>query len=700
MIVRCANCQTEFSLDDRRVGPEGAPVRCSVCGYVFRVDAPTSVKTDQPWQIRTVEELLFTAPDLGTLRAWIGEGRLHPDDHVSRTGKHWVRLGDMSEFADAFAEFQELPRVVEPVPASSERSAVDALGPPPAFGTGTSESSGPSVVAAVAPLAETHTEQLRVAIEEAEAGTPRPLSRTASEGLVVGDVGRIAEVVASAETPASPPRREPTSMLDAVSRNVAPIPASAAEVEAASQAAAAKAPAGSPSDVPPPVPSTAEPVADALELEPRKRSSWPLVAGLGLVAAAAAVFGIPDLRERALGYVSGSSQPDAPVTAPLELPSVVSALEIADPLAIGKAEAELQARIDEGGESPADMATMKLAQVELLTTRSLTSSFVAAIDSDAANAAKSAADDAVRAAGIFAQVDSEHVVERDRIRTARARLRLVEGRPAEEIVALLPDGADELRYIVTGAPLWRDAEARVPEGVIGGLEGLDRPSVTGQLVLALAYLRSGDRTAAQRIVDAIVQRSPAQPAALALQDALRGDGGDDGGEKAAQPEDASDRPEVVADAGSAKDPPGTDESKHDGAKTPATSKPGPKPSGGASGASVDRLIDQGCELVESGKASAGIDLLKQAEARRPSDLDVLVCLGLGYSKQGQHSSALRYFERALARNPGYGAALRGAARAAKGSGNTAKAVEYYQRVLKAEPRNAEARAYVDANIGG
>ena len=699
MIVRCANCQTEFSLDDRRVGPEGSAVRCSVCGYVFRVEPPAHAAADHPWQIRTVEDLLFTAPDLATLRAWIGEGRLHPDDHVSRTGKHWVRLGDMSEFADAFAEFQELPKVVEPVDdvpaAPSETSATDALGPPPAFGTGASEASGPSVFAAVAPLAETHTEELRVAIEDARSreGAPRPLSRTASEGIVVGRVGSTGpqEILEALKAPPPPPPSQrpasgdaPASMLDAVSRNVKPIPAVSTE---------APKPVAPPVAEPDPLGESlsrgqrAEAVEDAVELEPaRKRSVFPLVAGFGLVVAVAAVVAIPDLRERALALVSPDAAPAQEFPpAVLDLPTADAALHDADPVAIGKAEAELQGRIDGGGASAADVATMKLAQVELLTTRAITNEIVAALaPKQAERAAKNAADDAARAAGIFDQVNSEAVVERDRIRTARARLRLVQGRPPEEIVALLPEGVDELRHVVTAAPLWRDPEAPVPDGVITGLAALERPSVTARLVLALAYLRSGDEAGATRTVERVLADVPAQPAGLAVQAALRGPD-DSSGLAEAKPDDTK-KPEVVAAA----KPAGVDQKS-------AADKAAAKPA--SAGLSIDRLIDRGCDLVDGGKASEGIEMLETAEQKRPNDLDVLVCLGIGHSKQGRHSSALKYFERALARNPGYGAALRGAAKAAKAAGNTQKAVEYYQRVLKIEPRNAEARAYVEANIG-
>ena len=37
MIVECKNCGVKYRLDDSKVKPEGVKVRCSRCGYVFRV---------------------------------------------------------------------------------------------------------------------------------------------------------------------------------------------------------------------------------------------------------------------------------------------------------------------------------------------------------------------------------------------------------------------------------------------------------------------------------------------------------------------------------------------------------------------------------------------------------------------------------------------------------------------------------------
>ena len=90
MIVRCENCQSEFSLEDAQVPPDGMTVRCSVCAYVFKVE-PAGAPPETGWQIRTTDDMLFTSPDVETMVRWIEEGRLHPDDSVSRTGRTSTR---------------------------------------------------------------------------------------------------------------------------------------------------------------------------------------------------------------------------------------------------------------------------------------------------------------------------------------------------------------------------------------------------------------------------------------------------------------------------------------------------------------------------------------------------------------------------------------------------------------------------------
>ena len=76
-------------------------MRCSVCKHVFKVVSAAAAAAPA-WQIRTTDNTSFSANDVATLREWISEGRLTPDDEVSRTGRNWVRLGEMPEFGDLF----------------------------------------------------------------------------------------------------------------------------------------------------------------------------------------------------------------------------------------------------------------------------------------------------------------------------------------------------------------------------------------------------------------------------------------------------------------------------------------------------------------------------------------------------------------------------------------------------------------------
>jgi predicted Zn finger-like uncharacterized protein len=47
MIVTCASCLTKFNLDDSRVSPKGAKVRCSRCKHVFYVYPPAETREEE-----------------------------------------------------------------------------------------------------------------------------------------------------------------------------------------------------------------------------------------------------------------------------------------------------------------------------------------------------------------------------------------------------------------------------------------------------------------------------------------------------------------------------------------------------------------------------------------------------------------------------------------------------------------------------
>ncbi len=738
MIVRCASCQTEFSLDDRQVGTDGASVRCSVCGSVFKVSPPPDAGNEQPWQIRTTDDLLFTAPDLITLRAWILEGRLHPDDRVSRTGRNFLRLGDMPEFTDAFAGFPELPPLIATEDrGTSEISAVNVLGPPPAFGTTTDApvipaltgvpepaTDAPSAIGdlsdlvqraaggsaefpaiAVAPDPSSHElavdgapTQVRVApsAPEEDAPTvataaPRPRSDppTPPPGTRPPSEPRPRAVPPPAPEPGRPlmPRigvpatvhddrsSRPASMLDAVTAHVRPIKQPVVETRARNSASAV--------EVPTPARDMVRRDDDDVVVR-RRRATWPLWAALGTLGGAAVVFGIPSVRERVLGATSTAS-----ASAPADHTEVVAqadaALRSAEPQALGRADAALQTAIATGTPGP-EIDELRAQQAEVLATRAVIHELWGAIEPTMRTDAWFwAQDDAVRAAALLQALGSAGAAER-RAR-ADTLVRMVQRR-IDPAVAVADE---ENRLLLAATPMLRDEQVKLMPDVLAGLAALSEPSVPARLVLAVGQHRSGDDEAARATTAAVLTDVPEQPAARALARQLAG-------VKIAEA-DPPDVPTIVPDAKTpdAKTPDvTTPDAKTPDAKTQDTKK-GPGPD---TGESASKLIDRGCSKVEGGSAAEGITMLKKALEKRPGDLDALLCMGNAHAALGEHGNALRFYQRALDRSPNMMSALQGAARSAAKLGRKEQAVRLYKRLLEHDPGHDAARDYVKANEGG
>lgn len=690
-------------MDDRQVGPEGASVRCSVCGEVFRVAAPDGV-VPQPWQVRTIDDLLFTAPDLATLHTWILEGRLHPDDQVSRSGRHFVRLGEMPEFADAFSGFVGLPGVLEAEERGrSEQSALDVLGPPPAFGT----HAGDDADAALAGVPESANLEHSAVLGAPVAGGVVEQVSGGSSSIDLGSVGAPSGRPPSAPSAAAPPRpplprhptpvptsrpptrpptlppavREPgrgvpvavaddrsargTSMLDVVTHHVRPI--AAPIVETARQADSAPIHTGReaahevPRDVVPATPLREPPVVAA------RRSGWALWAGLGLLAGGAVVFGIPQIRGRLFGappVVAVAAEDHGPV-----LQEAAAALASADPQALAHADAALHVAIDRGGD---DTVRLRAVAAEVLATRAVVHELWAAVEPAMRGDARFwAQEDAGRAAALLEGLDAEpgahEPASHGAITRAMALLRIVHGRA--DVSGLQLD--EESALLVAAAPLLRDPSAKLPEPVRGALAALASPSVLARLVLALGHARAGDAAASRAVVERVLAAAPGQPVARVLARASST------APTAELP--TGDDPVVVAEV----TPPGQ----------PSTT---PAPAG----ESAERLVDRGCKKAEAGASEEAVALLRKALEKRPNDLDALLCMGDAQAKLGAYDVALKHYERALARSPQMMSALQGAGKAAAKLGRTAKAVAFYERLLEQDPSHSQARAYIDAHPAG
>jgi tetratricopeptide (TPR) repeat protein len=420
-----------------------------------------------------------------------------------------------------------------------------------------------------------------------------------------------------------------------------------------------------------------------------RRSAWPLVAGLGLLAGVAVVFGVPSIRAKVMGFagdVAGREPFDPSSLAELE--QAQAAIASLDPLMLGKAETALQTRLDGGNVPPAGVVEMQLAQAELLATRALDHAIGRAAG---APAPTGPTDDVERSTQLLGALDKDHVIDGDRERRVRALVRLAQGRPAKDILGLLPeDGSGELRRLVEAAPLWRDPTAALPEGAVAGLEGLPERSTLAQLALALAYLRAGDETRAQQVADGVLSRVPAQPTALALRAKA-------GGGPVTSPAGEAETPAKGKTEGKA-----PADTKAEGTPETKASEAPSKPDGGSKAPrteSTDALIDRGCRLVESGDAGEGLEVLRKAQARRANDLDLLVCIGKAHAKQGRPREALESYEDALRAAPRFAEALQSAARVADKLGDTDKAKKYYRRLLAERPGDAKALAYLEAHGG-
>lgn len=703
MIVRCPNCGTEFGFDDRQVG-EGVTVRCSVCKHVFKLES----KSSQPppgWQIRTTDNMSFTAPDVATLREWIGEGRLTPDDTVSRTGRNWVRLGEMAEFGDLFAGVgYSAAHGVAPViqPAAAPPAA------PPAPPRPTPAAAPPRPAAP--PPSSTAAPSAPVRPAPPPSAAPRPVAAVGgaapqSQRMTVSPPR---SSPAQAKAPISSPEDDVDgdAMLeddeleddddDSVTRSFDR--AATRDLESRPTNSFDRDPVDADDDD-----EDGESTGlDAFEPPPAKRGGaggW-IVAGL-LVVAVGVVFGVPQIRERvlvAIGASSGASgdeQADAagPAARP-EVEAAEAAMVGLGTAALAQAEASLQRAIDAGDADAPTQAAMKIALADLLVSRALAYQIAAAIDEtqreDFRARAKDDHEDGERLLDGLAGV-----ADVDRLAEVRALARLAAGRAEIEVLPMVPDGAAETALIVRAAVLWQNLDAPVPDGLVAGLMGLQQRSGLGESVLGLALLRAGDQTAARNTAERLIVSAGAGDQqvvaeAIRVKAPAAGAAETGAGETGETGEDGT----GDEDANVAKAPPPPAEDDKGG------SGGGGSGGGGGGGGGFERLLERGCQQVSSGDVDAGLTTLRRAFDINPRDVDVLVCLADGYAAQGSNHYANQFYERALDQAPRNKVALRGAAKFAAKTGATQKAVGYYERLLEVDPNNAAALAYIANNKPG
>jgi predicted Zn finger-like uncharacterized protein len=119
MDVRCDKCSTEYEFDEERVGANGVTVKCTACGYVFKVRRPKKAPIPRAtttlgkgpqgreWLVRKPDGQMIAFRELTTLQKWIVEGRINREDEISKNGETWKRLGNILELEPFFSVYEK-----------------------------------------------------------------------------------------------------------------------------------------------------------------------------------------------------------------------------------------------------------------------------------------------------------------------------------------------------------------------------------------------------------------------------------------------------------------------------------------------------------------------------------------------------------------------------------------------------------------
>jgi predicted Zn finger-like uncharacterized protein len=658
MDITCPQCKTEYEFDDAKVTESGVTVKCTSCNFMFKVrrkavvetepvSAPGTVEpgpgTPKPWMIRTVTGQVFTFKELTTLQQWIVERKVNRDDHISKSGETWKRLGDIAELG-SFFQVVDAAMAAESLGAAAARQAQ----PPPERPRGRPASQPASAGWATSQLATTDA-----------AATP---SLVGPESL--GPV----------------PAGEPAFALGTA--RFQPVGPSAAWEEGGSRLSGRYA--------------TADLVEDVLPRRNTGRIVGLVLIGaivvLGVVLAIAArgklkaVFGSRDerpsetyqagrklflmddeesLRQADLQFAHGASD-DALAQAARAEVYTTWAQHLRQEAEI----LERRAQLGEVGALQGDDA--RSLRLKASTLR------------EEAQRKLDQAEPYVKKAVAMARDKGE-------VNRAMADYLWLAGRAPAEVQPYLAEAQKKMPDDPEVAQV--EAGLAASQGNLTRAEELHQEALTrtkaryGQSLLraafglALVQLRAGRREEARAQVEIILQANPHHRLARELLTLVET-------EERAAASKATART-APRDGG----PPGL------APGSGSTAKPGagghPSPGGNAPpevppGASYDVLIRQGNALSENNRTMQAYKLYERALKLKPDGVEALT--GIGYCRldQEQFVAAIGFFKRALALAPTTGEAMIGMAEAYKLQENHAKALDYYRAYLQVQPGGSKA----------
>ena len=161
MDVRCARCATEYEFDDALISERGTTVKCTNCGFQFKIFPPKAAAVaPERWLVRTADarEVVYTS--LRELQRGISDRQVGPNDLLSRGGAPPRPLGSIPELEPFFAASstkaaQRAPRTLHGVapPAGVGASPSSSRAAPPPAASSSSANPMAATVASPGPMA-------------------------------------------------------------------------------------------------------------------------------------------------------------------------------------------------------------------------------------------------------------------------------------------------------------------------------------------------------------------------------------------------------------------------------------------------------------------------------------------------------------------------------------------------------------------
>ncbi len=141
MLVVCGRCETEYEFDDALLSERGTTVKCTNCGYQFKVRPPRGARAGgENWSVKRSDGAELKFPSLRELRRAIDSGLLRMEDMLSRDGGPPRRLEDVPELAALFRRQQSGPtphaQTLMGVGIKEQAAVGTKAGHAPAVGTG------------------------------------------------------------------------------------------------------------------------------------------------------------------------------------------------------------------------------------------------------------------------------------------------------------------------------------------------------------------------------------------------------------------------------------------------------------------------------------------------------------------------------------------------------------------------------------